>query len=422
MKNPILNLAGRFPVASWLAVISAAALSGAVARAQTANPPVQNVPDAAQAAAKLKEKWHKALDEGRREFLKNNDRESAEFATEILDSLEKPGGMSPDALTLQGTRMERRVRELVRAGALESAATLNWELWQARNEPGPGKTGPAGAQSPTGSRSAPGPGGLVLYLPFDAPPINGVVRDESGAGNHGRVYGATWAPEGRFGGAYRFQITNLNDRIVIPNSDSLNPEQVTVAAWIKSADSDGFWNRILDKDWRNGYCLSLGGDYRGKAPRGKLIWETSNGEVESDRSQGDDRWHHVATTFDGKAMKVYVDGAEKVKPLKNPKPLHKNNWDVCIGNSVVDYGTGEFLAFDGLIDEVRVYNRALTAAEVKALATATNAAIEIPTPAAPSDSKTPAADRLKQLKQFLDQGLINKEQYDQKVKEIMDSL
>ena len=37
---------------------------------------------------------------------------------------------------------------------------------------------------------------------------------------------------------------------------------------------------------------------------------------------------------------------------------------------VVDYGTGEFLAYDGLIDEVRIYNRALSAEEIKALATA----------------------------------------------------
>jgi hypothetical protein len=66
---------------------------------------------------------------------------------------------------------------------------------------------------------------------------------------------------------------------------------------------------------------------------------------------------------------------------------------------------------------------ALLAAEVKALAGATNAAIEIPMPpAAANGSGLPAAERLKQVKQLFDQGLINKEDYDKKVKEILDSI
>ena len=59
--------------------------------------------------------------------------------------------------------------------------------------------------------------------------------------------------------------------------------------------------------------------------------------------------------------------------MKTSRPLSKNSWDLCIGNSVMDDGTGEFLAYDGLIDEVRIYNRALSAAEIKLLATATQA-------------------------------------------------
>jgi hypothetical protein len=122
-------------------------------------------------------------------------------------------------------------------------------------------------------------------------------------------------------------------------------------------------------------------------------------------------------------LRAYVDGVEKDRPPAKPGPLKPNGWDLCIGNCVADYGTGEFLAFDGLIDEVRIYNRPLSAAEIKTLATATRAGADI-VAAPPTDNtgKPDAAERLKKVKALFEQGLINKEDYDQKVKEIMDSL
>jgi hypothetical protein len=178
----------------------------------------------------------------------------------------------------------------------------------------------------------------------------------------------------------------------------------------------------VDKDFRNAYCLDLGGDYNGKAHRGKLEFETSKGAVETGRVLNDNRWHHVAAVYDGKTVHSYIDGSGPSQPVRTPGPLKKSAWDLCIGNSVVEYGTGEFLGYDGLIDEVRIYNRALSAEEIKALATATKAGLDAATPPADSSTKPDAAERLKKVKALYDQGLINKEDYDKKVKEIMDSL
>jgi hypothetical protein len=89
---------------------------------------------------------------------------------------------------------------------------------------------------------------------------------------------------------------------------------------------------------------------------------------------------------------------------------------------VVDHGTGEFLAFDGFIDEVRIYNRALSPAEIKALASATKAGVDAAVPPPDAGPRPDPATRLKQMKALLDQGLINQQDYDKKVKEIMDSL
>ena len=383
------------------------------------NPPLTTE----QQAAKLKERWSKPLTDARQDFQNSNDRESVNFVSGVLDSLERPNGMSPATLESNLERIKNQVRELVRRGALESAASLNWAQWRIANRPGSGLTGPAHPNQKSGGTS--GPDGLVLYLPFDKPADdNGVIRDESGAGNDGRVSGAKWVADGKFGGAYQFSITNLTDRIVIPNSDTLNPDNITVAAWVKAADTDGFWNRIVDKDFRNAYCLDLGGDYNGKVHRGKLQFETSKGAIEaSGRVLNDNKWHHVAAVYDGQTIRCYLDGTGPNHPVKTPGPLKKSGWDLCIGNSVVNYGTDEFLAFNGLIDEVRIYNRALSPDEIKTLATATQAGVNaVPAPPADATAKPDAAERLKKVKALYDQGLINKDDYDKKVKEIMDSL
>ncbi|HEX7618133.1 MAG TPA: LamG domain-containing protein, partial [Verrucomicrobiae bacterium] len=307
-----------------------------------------------QQAAKVKERWSKAFNDARQDFLNSNDRETADFCGNILVSLDQPGGSSPTALATQVERIKNQVRDLARRDALESAASLNWALWLVLNQPGSGSAGPANPNHKTGG--TPGPGGLVLYLPFDKLDENGLIRDESGAGNDGHVFGAQWVSDGKFGGAYQFHITNITDRIVIPNSDALNPDNFTVTAWVKAADHDGFWNRILDKDWRSGYCLTLGGDHNGKANRGKLVFESGGGSVGTSRVLNDNQWHHMAGSYDGSVLRCYIDGTGP-SPVKKSRPLKKSSWDLCVGNSVVDYGTGEFIAFEGLIDEVRIYNR-----------------------------------------------------------------
>ena len=405
-----------------LMCVLAGSLAAGISSAQI-NPatgvPARVAPTPEQQAVALKQKWTKALTEAVQQFQNNNDQESADFMSGILASLDRPDGMAPGALIANGQRMKDRVRQLVRSGALESAASLNWAQYSVLFRPGPGLE-PAHPNHKTSG--TPGQGGLVLYLPFDSPDENGVVRDASGAGNDGRVYGATWEAGGKFGGAYHFSITNLTDRIVIPNSDLLNPDYITVSAWIKTRDTDGFWNRIVDKDYRKGYNLGLGGDYNEKGWRGKLFSDGSAGFIASDRAVGDNRWHHVAATFDGKVVCCYIDGQGKIQSLKAPKRLDKNNWDLCIGNSVTEDQSGEFIAYDGLIDEVRIYNRALSADEIKALATATHAGVEILPPPTDAAGKPDVATRLKQVKSLYDQGLINKDDYDKKVKEIMDSL
>ena len=339
-------------------------------------------------AEQLKARRTKALSDALAVF-QNNDPKTANLVSNILASLNQTGGLTTTDLTQDMGRMRDRVHELVRRGDMESAAALNHAqilTFYSYNFPSqpPHPTRKTGGQA--------GPGGLVLYLPFDNPDTNGLVHDESGAGNGGQVFGARWVSDGKFGGAYRFSIADFNDRIVIPNSDSLNAEDITVAAWIKATPSTGFFERIFDKDYHHGFALSLSGDWQNQGERGKLLWETGNGTIMG-RAADDNQWHHVAAVYDGRMVRCYVDGVESSSKTRKPGPLSRCGWDLCIGNSVVDYDSGELDAFDGLIDEVRIYNRALSTAEIKSLATATQAGADVVSTPDDVRSKSYAATR-----------------------------
>ena len=184
--------------------------------------------------------------------------------------------------------------------------------------------------------------------------------DHSGEKNEGTVEGATWTPHGRYGGAMEFDAEE--DCVSIPNSASLQlPEEFTLEAWVRPM-SPLHADPIIYKESGSGYSYSMGLGY---TQNGHLEgWaENEDEEQENVVSTGSLEpgvWTHVAYTYDGNRMRLYVDGAvaaEKVvgaASFASVGPL----WIGCSPN------THEY--FGGRIDEPRVYERALDAAEVGA--------------------------------------------------------
>jgi len=211
--------------------------------------------------------------------------------------------------------------------------------------------------------------GLILYFSFDEPPKEGVVHDESGTGNDGQAVGATWTPEGRRGGALQFARTNSYVRV--PNRPSLNPPQITMAAWVKTSYSDMIWRRIFDKSWDQGFALSDGGETDRYHQRGRLIWEIGHHSCESQNRFDDGAWHHVVGTFDGTVQRLYLDNQQLGHSSHSwVGRVAENTYDLTIaGNrSDPDPKFGEVGAsFDGLIDEVMIFNRALSPDEIRQL-------------------------------------------------------
>jgi len=198
----------------------------------------------------------------------------------------------------------------------------------------------------------------VLRLPFEDPPQE-ITYDRSGYGNDGTIYGAARVI-GRGRNALKFD--GVDDYVEVSHSASLNATSaVTVGSWIKWISGTG---AILSKgDYPNenyyflvlsdGTLLLMGkiGVYRTD------LAASAAGEIPSDV------WVHVVGKYDGSKGYLYKDG----KLIKEQTPvrtgdLTTNTQALCIGRRGA---TGVY--FNGIIDEVRIYNRALSQPEIKRL-------------------------------------------------------
>jgi hypothetical protein len=215
--------------------------------------------------------------------------------------------------------------------------------------------------------------GLVLHLGFNEDAST--AADDSGHNNHGKVKGAEWTKDGRIGGAYRFDQKRRHHAVIVKDSDSLDCTAVTVAAWIKTSDAGSGWTRIINKNWEKGYCLSMCGllwNTKENADRwfGKSVFCFSYNRASFTKGiVADGEWHHLVATYSDGVARIYVDGKlDGERKLENGNPIQMNDIDLVIGNNEQNEKKDSTTnAFDGLIDEVRVYNRVLNQDEVTAL-------------------------------------------------------
>ncbi len=122
--------------------------------------------------------------------------------------------------------------------------------------------------------------------------------------------------------------------------------------------------------------MSIGGRWIPQIYRGKLVTEIgmnrnqNRGITQSKQTLTDGTWHHVATTYDGSQQCSYIDGRLQGKVATWVGQVPGNTSDLTLGINLInpnpDYDEpGE--SFDGLMDEPMIFNRALSADEVKFL-------------------------------------------------------
>ncbi len=208
------------------------------------------------------------------------------------------------------------------------------------------------------SASAPPTVGLVAAYGFDAG-SGTTVADQSGNGNNGTITNAGWAgaAAGRFGNALSFNGTNAF--VSVPNSSSLQPSTgITFEAWVRPT-SVGGWRTVLMKERPGYYDWALYSDTDFNRPAA-YVFTSADREVRGTAQVAASTWTHLAAAYNGSVLALYVNGAQAATFLTSG-PITTNTGALKIGGNAV---WGEW--FSGLIDEIRVYNRALSAAEISA--------------------------------------------------------
>jgi hypothetical protein len=132
---------------------------------------------------------------------------------------------------------------------------------------------------------------------------------------------------------------------------------MTLEAWVRPSALGSSLRSVLMKERPAGFDYSLLADTAANHPTANVM-TTSAFEAAGPSALGLSTWTHLAQTWDGSALRLYIDGAE-VATQPSPGTLITSTGQVRIGGS-----SGQF--FSGLIDEVRIYNRARTAAEIAA--------------------------------------------------------
>jgi hypothetical protein len=204
---------------------------------------------------------------------------------------------------------------------------------------------------------APATGALVGAWAFEETSGENTL-DASGKGNAGTLQGATRTADGKYGRGVNFD--GLDDWVTVADSASLDlTNGMTLEAWVKPDTADTSWRTVLIKEQTDQLAYALYANTDTSRPSGNVFNTQDNGTA-GVSPLAKDQWSHVATTFDGTMLRLFVNGAE-VSSLPVSGPIKVSNGALRMGGNAV---WGEW--FDGTLDEVRVYNRALSGVEILA--------------------------------------------------------
>lgn len=204
--------------------------------------------------------------------------------------------------------------------------------------------------------------GLVGYWTFDGPDVAGTAAyDRSGNNNTGTLTNGPVRKIGRIGQALKFD--GSDDYVQVGNPSSLNISgNITVATWFKFSVSQT--NRPIVNRWGTDQSYGLFVNSTGADNISFFIRvaEINKGAI-SNNTYNDGNWHYAVGIFDGSNVRLVIDGGrENITGDATSGPIDTPATNVVFGQ-YNNLGN----PFNGLIDEVRIYNRALTPAEIKRL-------------------------------------------------------
>ena len=185
-------------------------------------------------------------------------------------------------------------------------------------------------------------------------------RDFSGKGNHGSITGAGWTAKGRLGPTLYFD--GLDDSVNCGNNVSLNlVDELTVEAWI-NPDVVNIWQRAVSEgkyntEWIFGISVDGTMDF--------TFWKEGGGlnATRGNTVLSVGIWQHIVVTYSKSLgeVRLFLNGESDQDIYPVSSDISDSGDPVMIGSDPAGNN------FKGFIDEVRIYNRALGADEIKAL-------------------------------------------------------
>jgi hypothetical protein len=199
------------------------------------------------------------------------------------------------------------------------------------------------------------PVGLVAAYDFDDG-AGTVLTDVTARGHNGTISGATWTTSGHSGSALTF---SGSQRVIVSDASDLDlTTGMTLEAWVYPTAVPADWTTVILKENTPslGYALYAG------TPANRPEAYVNNGSdrgVTGTAAVPQNTWTHLAATYDGATLRLYVNGVQAASQAVTGT-IRTSSGALSIGGNAV---WGEY--FRGRLDEVRVYNRALSAAEVQ---------------------------------------------------------
>ncbi len=195
---------------------------------------------------------------------------------------------------------------------------------------------------------------------------DGAIAHDAGAlAKDGTVNGATWSRQGRIGPALQFD--GVDDYVDVVPGDELYPPEVTVGAWVWLAQDPAGPGTVLLNGTGEGVTWSYYFQILEDARVQFSVFPNSIVRVDSTHPLEVERWYHIAGTYEAATgeTRLYIDGAPDASASGsgNLKHIHANQ-RLTIGANY--YMTELRNAFAGIIDEVAIHDRPLTADEVAA--------------------------------------------------------
>ena len=212
--------------------------------------------------------------------------------------------------------------------------------------------------------------GIVSHWKLDEG--SGIIAHDSVGSNHGTIHGAMWT-SGQVAGALNFD--GDQDYVSIPDSDSLTPTEITLSFWVNNRGGQNAgiykwascpWEPASPGNSR-AYALQVSNS-------DKKVWLLVHSGVNtyddlgSNSSVPVNEWHHLTATFHGGDAAIYIDGQLDRSARMSVSSIMNDAQPLTVGGAWEYCGADSFEGeFNGTIDEIMIFSRALSAQEVEGL-------------------------------------------------------